>query len=124
MANPIIKIEYGYNYSQSYTLAVNPYPVTIEREILIDRVRQSNGTRVSYQRAKKWTFDFSFQWIPLSMYHSLLTLRDIPEPYRLTLSNMTPAGTYIVQWDGNMSNRYWIPLVGGGFSGEISLVEA
>lgn len=123
MANPTIKIEYGLFSEYSYTFGVNPYPVIITRELLIDRTRQSDGTRLSYSRAKKWKFDFSFRQIPLSMYNSLLAIKEYPEPYNLILTNMTPQGTFIVHWEGDMSNRYWSPLVTGGFTGEINLVE-
>lgn len=123
MANPIIKIEYGLFHEYNYTLGVNPYPVVIDREMVMDRVRQSNGTRLSYLRAKKWKFSFNFRQMPLTMYNSLLAIREAPEPYTLILIDMTPTGTFSVHWESDMSNRYWSPLVTGGFSGEINLVE-
>ncbi|HAW50541.1 TPA: hypothetical protein DCX16_06305 [bacterium] len=123
MANPIITIDYGINYTNRYIFGVNPYPVEIIREVIIDRERQSDGTRISYFRGKKWKFVFEFKHIPLTMFNSLYIIREIPEPYKLILQHMTPSGEFIVHWINDLSGRYWSPLVNGGFTGSINFVE-
>ncbi|MBU0650234.1 hypothetical protein KKG63_03525 [Patescibacteria group bacterium] len=123
MAEPIITIEYGINYSSSYILEVNPWPVTIETMIFESNYRQSEGTLINYRQAKKYSFAFSWEQIPQAMYNNLKNIKATSGRYRLTLQNMTPSGIFYVLWKGNMSNRYWRPLVGSGFTGKMELEE-
>lgn len=106
-----------------YVFEVNPTNISITKQHIVDRIQQSDGTRLSYTRAKKWRFAFEFEYITKSMWESLVNMRNSPEPYTLILLDIYPEGTYTAAWIGDMSMRYWSPLATGGFAGTMELEE-
>ena len=118
-----ITLEYGTNFVYSYVFPVHPeslMPICVEE---VDRIMQSNTTRVSYFRGKKWRFQMSFPSIPQDMANMFRTIKGYPEPYRLTLEEIFPTGTYTVNWISNFAFQNRIPFVYSELRGDIVFEE-
>lgn len=118
-----IKLEYGTEYVNSYVFLHNPSSVDAVLEMETDRYRQSDASRVSYERGRKWRFRLFWNVIPQDMVNVLRAIREYPEPYRLTLTDIYPNGTYIVNWENDLEFSYLFSSTDAEMTGEMELAE-
>jgi hypothetical protein len=122
MAVDDVSIKYGTAFGTTYLFTTNPEVMDMQEIFLDDNYQTSDGTSISYRRAKKWYFRFQFRGVDSTMRANLLLAKEAGNPVQIVLeSGFLPTGTYTMVWLNDFDFTYEWPFQGSPFKGTMEL---